>query len=93
MYVSGVGIFEDDLSEDIKFGFKDLISEGYSSEDATNVLMNTYISSLRKHKVSTLKVKMHPNDWIHFNLYIFRLINSPTCVATYSISLSISSNT
>lgn len=30
MYVSGVGIFEDDLSEDVKFDFKDFISEGYS---------------------------------------------------------------
>ena len=50
MYVSGVGIFEDNLSEDIKFDFQDLISEGYSSEEATEMMVNTYISSLRKHE-------------------------------------------
>ncbi|MGG0459188.1 hypothetical protein [Bacillus mycoides] len=63
MYVSGVGIFEDDLSEDIKFGFKDLMSEGYSSEDATNILMNTYISSLRKHEENVFWLALAAIQW------------------------------
>ncbi|HGH7180197.1 hypothetical protein DXB51_09920 [Bacillus cereus] len=63
MYVSGVGIFEDDLSEDVKFDFKDFISEGYSSEEATKMMMNTYISSLRKHEENIFWLALATIQW------------------------------
>ncbi|WP_240523058.1 hypothetical protein [Bacillus toyonensis] len=50
MYVSGVGIFEDDLSEDIKFDFQNLISDGYNLEEATSILISKYVPSLRKYE-------------------------------------------
>ncbi|HDR7416612.1 TPA: hypothetical protein QCX17_001024 [Bacillus cereus] len=63
MYVSGVGIFEDNLSEDIKFDFQDLISEGYSSEEATEMMVNTYISSLRKHEENIFWLALAAIQW------------------------------
>lgn len=63
MYVSGVGIFEDNLSEDIKFDFQDLISEGYSSEEATEMMVNTYISSLRKHEENIFWLALATIQW------------------------------
>lgn len=63
MYVSGVGIFEDNLSEDIKFDFQDLIREGYSSEEATEMMVNTYISSLRKHEENIFWLALAAIQW------------------------------
>ncbi|CCW03678.1 MULTISPECIES: hypothetical protein [Bacillus] len=63
MYVSGVGIFEDNLSEDIKFDFQDLISEGYSSEEANEMMVNTYISSLRKHEENIFWLALAAIQW------------------------------
>ncbi|MDA1666860.1 hypothetical protein PDK09_15415 [Bacillus cereus] len=63
MYVSGVGIFEDNLSEDIKFDFQDLISEGYSSEEATEMMVNTYISSLRKPEENIFWLALAAIQW------------------------------
>ncbi|PEC10044.1 hypothetical protein CN639_28795 [Bacillus toyonensis] len=63
MYVSGVGIFEDDLSEDIKFDFQNLISNGYSLEEATSILISKYVTSLRKHEENVFWLALAATQW------------------------------
>ncbi|MEM5609091.1 hypothetical protein AAHH76_28380 [Bacillus toyonensis] len=72
MYVSGVGIFEDDLSEDIKFNFQNLISDGYSLEKATSILISKYVPSLRKYEenVFGLPYRQSNGKWEDWNLWL-----------------------
>ncbi|EJQ29303.1 hypothetical protein IEC_05746 [Bacillus toyonensis] len=63
MYVSGVGIFEDDLSEDIKFDFQNLISDGYSLEKATSILISKYVPSLRKYEENVFWIALAAIQW------------------------------
>ncbi|PEK30260.1 hypothetical protein COM05_28310 [Bacillus toyonensis] len=63
MYVSGVGIFEDDLSEDIKFDFQNLISDGYSLEEATSILISKYVPSLRKYEENVFWIALAAIQW------------------------------
>ncbi|MBY7130227.1 hypothetical protein ILS68_21820 [Bacillus sp. 8YEL33] len=63
MYVSGVGIFEDDLSEDIKFDFQNLISDGYSLEEATIILISKYVPSLRKYEENVFWIALAAIQW------------------------------
>ncbi|PEE21433.1 hypothetical protein CON95_23530 [Bacillus toyonensis] len=63
MYVSGVGIFEDDLSEDIKFDFQNLISDGYSLEKATSILISKYVPSLRKYEENVFWIALATIQW------------------------------
>ncbi|HDR7389958.1 hypothetical protein JDS97_21235 [Bacillus cereus group sp. N18] len=63
MYVSGVGIFEDDLSEDIKFDFQNLISDGYSLEKATSILISKYVPSLRKYEENVFWIALSAIQW------------------------------
>ncbi|WIG34211.1 hypothetical protein [Bacillus toyonensis] len=63
MYVSGVGIFEDDLSEDIKFDFQNLISNGYSLEEATSILISKYVPSLRKYEENVFWIALAAIQW------------------------------
>ncbi|MFV5170073.1 hypothetical protein [Bacillus cereus] len=63
MYVSGVGIFEDDLSEDIKFDFQNLVGDGYSLEETTSILVRKYIPYLRKHEENIFWLALAAIQW------------------------------
>ena len=46
MGVWGVAILSNDIAEDIKFIYKDLLGNGYSNEDASQVIIQEFLNEL-----------------------------------------------
>lgn len=63
MEIWGVGIFEDELSDDIKHDFSDLVSRDYSPEVATSILMEKYLYSLNKYEEYIFWVALAAIQW------------------------------
>lgn len=65
MGVWGVAILSNDIAEDIKFIYKDLLGDGYSNEEASQVIIQEFLNELDAEEISIF--------WLSFALIQWKL--------------------